>query len=399
MIFYKYFLNTYNFILKSSLAWDNLWNFLDTYDEIDNEINLDWKLTPREKKAFLKYLKDVVFADDKVEIHELTRWKLRDFINNEWWPNLESSLRWKWGIETLQEKLWMDSDGEFGPSTLKKLLEFQAQKWLNKDGLVWKNTISAINWNLTWWKITPVEESKDSKSIKKTDKREKIEKLSDDVLSVFNKTEKWRIFLEYVKKYSEINIEKLSALVLKTSKEFDIPQNRIVSVIVWEADIAKKTNPFKANIAEKWRWAKWVWQFLPETFKDLYSKVLWEKVGKKNIAVEWNILQFFESKWEKKYSENLKNIWINNQNDRYDPEKSIMAIWAYLRYIMMIWKWVNWDVSMAVARFNLWPNGKIINHLENNPAVAEVYKKKYWKDKPTEKKVALAAKAYYWQFA
>lgn len=399
MIFYKYFLNTYNFILKSSLAWDNLWNFLDTYDEIDNEINLDWKLTPREKKAFLKYLKDVVFADDKVEIHELTRWKLRDFINNEWWPNLESSLRWKWGIETLQEKLWMDSDGEFGPSTLKKLLEFQAQRWLNKDGLVWKNTISAINWNLTWWKITPIEESKDSKSIKKTDKREKIEKLSDDVLSVFNKTEKWRIFLEYVKKYSEINIEKLSALVLKTSKEFDIPQNRIVSVIVWEADIAKKTNPFKANIAEKWRWAKWVWQFLPETFKDLYSKVLWEKVGKKNIAVEWNILQFFESKWEKKYSENLKNIWINNQNDRYDPEKSIMAIWAYLRYIMMIWKWVNWDVSMAVARFNLWPNGKIINHLENNPAVAEVYKKKYWKDKPTEKKVALAAKAYYWQFA
>ena len=396
MIFYKYFLNTYNFILKSSLAWDNLWNFLDSYDKIDNEITLDWKLTPREREAFSKYLKDVVFADDKVEIHELTKWKLKDFITKEWWKEVEKSLLWKWWVDTLQEKLWMESDWEFWPATLKKLLEFQSKKWLDKDWLVWKNTISAINWNLTWWKITTIEESKDSKSTKKTDKKEKI---SNDVLSVFNKTEKWRIFLEYVKKYSEINIEKLASMVLKTSKAFDIPQNRIVSVIVWEADIANKSNPFKANISEKWRWAKWVWQFLPETFKDLYSKVLWEKVGKNNIAVEWNILQYFEAKWEKKYAENLKNIWINSQNDRYDPEKSIMAIWAYLRYIMMIWKWVNWDVSMAVARFNLKPNDKITNHLENNPAVAEVYKKKYWKDKPTEKKVALAAKAYYWQFA
>jgi len=394
MIFYKHFLKIFSFILKSNFApeSDNLWNFLDSYDKIDNEITLDWKLTPREREAFSKYLKDVVFADDKVEIHELTKWKLKDFITKEWWKEVEKSLLWKWWVDTLQEKLWMESDWEFGPTTLKKLLEFQSKKWLDKDWLVWKNTISAINWNLTWWKIIQLDTKNEWKQPKTLEKKEKW---SQDVISVFNKTQKWRIFLEYVKKYSELNIEKLSNFILKASKAFDIPQNRIVSVIVWEADIANKSNPFKANMTEKWRWAKWVWQFLPETFKDLYSKTIWEK----SVAIEWNILQYFESKWEKKYSKSVINMWISSQNDRYNPEKSIMAIWAYLRYIMMIWKWVNWDVSMAVARFNLWPNGKITNHLENNPAVAEVYEKMYWNQKPTEKKVAQAAKKYYSQYA
>ncbi|MDD3145623.1 MAG: peptidoglycan-binding protein [Candidatus Gracilibacteria bacterium] len=337
-------------------------------------------------------MKEVVFADEKVEIQELTRRKLKDFINKEWGPNLESSLRWKGGIETLQEKLGINPDGDFGPATLKALLDFQLKNNLDKDGLVGKETIDALNGNLKGGKITSIDSKKNGN---KTQNKENNEKLPRDVISVFNKTEKGRVFLDYVKKYSELNIEKLSALVLKTSKAFNIPQNRIVSVIIGEADIANKSNPFKANMSEKSRLAKGVGQFLPETFKDLYSKTIWEK----GVAVEGNVLQYFEAKGEKKYSENLKNIGINNQNDRYNPEKSIMAIGAYLRYIMMIGKGVNGDVSMAVARYNVGPNGSIANHLENNPAVALVYKKKYGNEKPTEKKVALAAKAYYSQFA
>lgn len=385
MNFYKHFLNQYLFLFWLRFQ-DNLWSFLDWLSDFDKNINVDWKLTQKEKEAFSKYLKEVVFADEKVEIHELTRWKLRDFISKEWWPYLESSLRWKWGIETLQEKLWVKSDWDFWVWTLKALLDFQSKNNISRDWLVWKETIDALNWNLKWWKITNL--------VKKNETKENLN-FSNDVLSVFNKTRKWKIFLDYITKYSEISIEKLAWLVIKSSKAFDIPQNRIVSVLVWEADISDKSNPFRANLNNNNRAAKWVWQFLPNTFKDLYSKTFWDKW----VAIEWNVLQYFESKNEKKYAENLKNMQITNLNDRYNPEKSIMAIWAYLRYIMMIWKWVNWDVSMAVARFNLWPNWKISNHLQNNPAVAEVYEKMYWKEKPTEKKVALAAKKYYSQYA
>lgn len=389
MNFYKHFLRQYLFLFWLRFQ-DNLGNLIDSLENIDNEINLDGKLTPKEKESFSKYLKEVVYNDEKVEIHELTRWKLREFITSEWWNHLESSLRWKWGIETLQEKLWVKIDGEFWPATLKALLDFQAKNNLIRDWLVWKETVDALNWSLKWWKITTRVQKKENKEISNTLK---------EVLSVFNKTRKWRIFLDYVLKYSEISMEKLALVILKSSKDFDIPQNRIVSVLVWEADISNKSNPFKANMLEKSRLAKWVWQFLPGTFKDLYSKVVWKKVGKNNIAVKWNILQYFEVKWEKKYATNLENIWINDLNDRYNPEKSIMAIWAYLRYIMLAWKWVNWDVSIAVARFNLWPNWNVANHLEQNPAVAEIYMDLYWKTKPTEKKLLIAAKKYYSQYA
>lgn len=385
MNFYKHFLNQFLFLLWLRFQ-DNLWNFLESLTSVEKEINIDWKLTQKEKEAFSKYLKEVVFSDEKVEIHELTRWKLKDFISKEWWPHLDSSLRWKWGIETLQEKLWVKPDWEFWPATLKALLDFQVKNNLTRDWLVWKETIDALNWNLKWWKITNWVQKKENKEISNTSK---------EVLSVFNKTRKGKIFLDYITKYSEISIEKLAWIIIKSSKAFDIPQNRIVSVLVWEADISDKSNPFKANLNNNNRAAKWVWQFLPATFKDLYSKTIWEKW----VAIEWNVLQYFESQNEQKYADNLKNMQITNLNDRYNPEKSIMAIWAYLRYIMMIWKWVNWDVSMAVARFNLWPNWKISNHLENNPAVAEVYEKMYWNQKPTEKKVALAAKKYYSQYA
>ncbi|MDD3145629.1 MAG: hypothetical protein PHV23_06015, partial [Candidatus Gracilibacteria bacterium] len=115
MIFYKYFSKHYSFLFGLKFQ-DNLGNFLDSITNIDKEINVDGKLTPKEKEAFSKYLKEVVFADEKVEIHELTRGKLKDFINKEWGPNLESSLRWKGGIETLQEKLGINPDGDFGPA-------------------------------------------------------------------------------------------------------------------------------------------------------------------------------------------------------------------------------------------------------------------------------------------
>ncbi|NVP17657.1 peptidoglycan-binding protein [Candidatus Gracilibacteria bacterium] len=385
MNFYKHFLNQYLFLFGLRFQ-DTLGSFLDGLSDFDKNINVDGKLTQKEKEAFSKYLKEVVFADEKVETHELTRGKLRDFISKEWGPYLESSLRWKGGIETLQEKLGVKPDGEFGPATLKALLDFQVKNNLTRDGLVGKETIDALNGNLKGGKITNGVQKKENKEISNTSK---------EVLSVFNKTRKGKIFLDYITKYSEISIEKLAGIIIKSSKAFDIPQNRIVSVLVGEADISDKSNPFKANLNNNNRAAKGVGQFLPATFKDLYSKTIWEK----GVAIEGNVLQYFESQNEQKYADNLKNMQITNLNDRYNPEKSIMAIGAYLRYIMMIGKGVNGDVSMAVARFNLGPNGKISNHLQNNPAVAEVYEKMYGKEKPTEKKVALAAKKYYSQYA
>ncbi|MDD3793748.1 MAG: peptidoglycan-binding protein [Candidatus Gracilibacteria bacterium] len=386
MNFYKHFLNQFLFLFGFRFQ-DNLGNFIESLTNVENEINVDGILTPKEKESFSRYLKEVVFADEKVEIHELTRGKLRDFISREWGDNIESSLLWKGGIETLQEKLGVKSDGEFGPATLKALLDFQAKNNIVKDGLVGDETIDALNLNLKGGKIT--------NGIKKNKENKEIGNTPEEVLAVFNKTRKGKIFLDYVSKYSEISIEELAGTILRSSKAFDIPQNRIVSVLVGEADISDKSNPFKANLENNNRAAKGVGQFLPDTFKDLYSKTIW----KKGVAVEGNILQYFEAKGEKKYAESLKNIGINNQNDRYDPEKSIMAIGAYLRYIMMVGKGVNGDPSMAVARYNLGPNGIRRDHLKHNPAVAKFYRTEHGDKEPTEGEVALAAKKYYSQYA
>lgn len=391
MLFYKNLFNFYKlFIFQNSL--ENLWFLVDKLNEnydskIDNNdfeknIVLDNKLSPSERKWFSDYLKNVVLADEKVEIAELTKWKLKDFINSEWWLDIEHSMLWKWWIDTLQEKLWLETDWIFWPKTLKALLDFQRANWIIPNWIVWNDTIKALNKNSDISKNQEL-------NIEMSDE------ILDNWLRIFNKTEKWRFFLECLEKNSDVSFEKLMEYILKSANDYDIPYNILISVIIWESNLRIWDNPFLANKNKKNRWAKWIWQFLSRSFKDLYSKTKWNKW----IAVEWNILQYLNWKWLEKYSKNIKEIWINNLNDRYNPEKSILAIWAYLRYILITWKWVNWDIWKAIARFNLWPNWKVVWHLDNNPAVEEKFVEMYWVNWiRSEQNVLLAAWKYYEQY-
>jgi hypothetical protein len=352
---------------------------------ISDKIVLDNRLTREERQSFSKYLREVVLADEKVDIIELTRWKLRGFVNSEWWEFNKKLLLWKWWVKNVQRLLGMkgeEIDWYFWPYTLKKTIEFQKNNWLEPDGIVWDLTLN---------KLKRVRGKN-----KVGDDNEKLD--NNQILAVFNSTPEWKLFLKYIMRYSTVSVEKLVSLIYKSSQAFDISANRIVAVIIWETDLRiireYKRNPFEVN-------KKWVWQFVWKTFKELYSRVRWKIIRWwKNKAIRWNVLQYFEYRWKKKYAENLKNIWISKSTDRYDPEKSIMAIWAYLRYIMLAWKWIHWDESKAVARYNVWPNWKIADHMGTNPAINATFISIYWdKARKTEARVVLAAQQYYNKFA
>jgi len=374
---------------------------MDKFSTIESKIVKDRKLSKDEKQAFKDYLREKVLIDWKVEIEELTKWKLRYFVNDEWGKFNEKQLLWKGWVKRLQQVLWVDDDWHFWTDTLKALLEFQIELSLKPDWIIWDKTIEKLNEN--WLNEgfndrieeefiyeEVVEKQEEEPKVEETKKWiiDDIEIWDNEVLKVFKKTRKWQLFLRLIKDYSPISVEKLSELILKSANTFDIPFDRVASVIIWEADVSIKKSPFKVN-------SKWVWQFLTQTFKDLYSKVKWDD----GIAITWNVLQYLKYKKYTKYANSVKAIWINSLSDRKDPEKSIMAIWAYLRYIMISWKWINWNIHLAVARYNVWPNWSVSNHFDNNPVIKEYFQKLYGKDaKITEDKMVHAAAEYYAQF-
>ena len=110
------------------------------------------------------------------------------------------------------------------------------------------------------------------------------------------------------------------------------------------------------------------------------------------------MLAYFNKTLHKKYFNNLKSLWINKLSDRYNPEKSIWAIAAYLKYISLVKKI---DLSSSLAKYNIWPFWTIWSqkHLNNNPAINQEFYKMYWRGtKITERRVYLAAKQYYNKF-
>lgn len=211
------------------------------------------------------------------------------------------------------------------------------------------------------------------------------------IVQYFNKSSKWRKLKLLIEKYSSISIERMNEYVVNASNDFDVPIKYIMSVIIWESDVSKLKNPFKVN-------DKGIWQFLSKSFKWLYSKVIWTWSNKKwnRRTSQWDVLYYFTRTKNNKYSLNLKNIWINKLSDRHDPEKSILAIWAYLKYISLVNNKMNFTNS--VAKYNIWPFWTIWNtkHLNNNPVIKEEFVKIYWKNaKVTESRVYAAAKQYY----
>jgi len=240
MIFYKHFLKNFNFILRSNFNQnsgnDYLGKFIDWYTNIDKEIKLDWKLTLKEKEAFSKYLKDVVFADDKIEIHELSKWKLKDFINKEWWSSNEYFMLQKWWIEHLQKKLWINADWEYWLSTLKALLEFQKKNWITPDWIVWNKTLEILN---------------------NQNKKEKVEDLTE--IKILNK------LLDFISEAEWTDWNYNALYWMPNQKNLKFTNMTLEQVIKYSESHWKRT----------WSWAIWKYQFMSYTLEDMVKNYPW----------------------------------------------------------------------------------------------------------------------------
>jgi len=334
--------------MKTFEKWTN-------YEYNDNT-DLDWEIN-----RYLKNSETFTKKDGTIfKINEIERKNLEKILNNN-----------------------IGNEKEIAKNTSKENLEKLKSKMIISSAT--KDLRERINHiiNIKEWKENKIEYNKEYIGEK-------------EIIELFNKTAKWKDYIKLIKEKSNIEIKEVLKYIMISSKNFDVPIRSIISIMVWESDISIKKSPFNVN-------NKWSWQFLPPTFVWLYSTIKWAWKKWKRYTTQWDVLYYFKRNKYYKYYNNLKNIWITNLNDRINPKKSILAIWAYLKYISLVWKWVKWDFDKAVARYNIWPFWSIWSkrHLDNNPVIKEMYDKIFKEEKYpiTPEKVFIASKQYYKQYS
>jgi len=369
-------------------------------EKILNKNNLEDIATKTSRKNLLKLKSEIIVSSATVTIRKY----INDILNLQdkktSHNNQETYLKNSNSNLVNKIKEYLNNSKSFKQYSINKAERIELEKLIN---------------SMTFWEITEeipnellIKLSKEihpSQALKKKIDNaiynnlpsESIENANISINKYFNKSQKWKILKWLIEKHSSISIDKMNNYVNNASKQFDVPVKFIMAIIIWESDVWKKKNPFKVN-------SKWIWQFISKTFPALYSKVKWiwkrwiTEWKNRRRTSQWDVLAYFNRTHNTKYAQNLKNIWLSKLSNRYNPEKSILAIGAYLKYISIV---KNLNFSQSLAKYNTGPFTAVTwsAHFKTNPAIKREFDIMFGKNaKKTSDRVYSAAENYYNNF-